>query len=89
MTASERKPSYFNSKTHSGWSKGAGLRESGIGWNAIGKAYFTLGRKVGEGYLVEFVRYVRSGRTGPRKVRPRSTQQYPVLQRSVVLRKLV
>jgi len=21
---------------HSGWSKGAGLRESGVGWNAIG-----------------------------------------------------
>jgi hypothetical protein len=35
MMASERKPSYFSSNIHSGWSKGAGLRDSGIGWNAI------------------------------------------------------
>jgi hypothetical protein len=44
-TASARKPPYFNSKTHSGWSKGAGLRESGIGWNAIGRAYQGRWRK--------------------------------------------
>ncbi len=31
----ERKRSYFGSKIHSGWSKGRGLRDSGIGWNAI------------------------------------------------------
>jgi hypothetical protein len=37
ITASERKPSYFSSKTHSGWSKGRGLRDNGMGWNAIGR----------------------------------------------------
>jgi hypothetical protein len=35
MTASERKPSYFNSNSHSGWSKGRTLRESGMGWNRV------------------------------------------------------
>src|ERR1700693_45378 len=34
ITASERKPSYFSSKIHSGWSKGRGLRDNGMGWNA-------------------------------------------------------
>src|SRR6266404_4595506 len=48
MTANERNPSYFNSKTHSGWSKGAGLRESGIDWNAIGRAYQLSQRTLGE-----------------------------------------
>ena len=37
MTASERKPSYFNSNIHSGWSKGRGLRDNGMGWNAMGR----------------------------------------------------
>jgi hypothetical protein len=28
--------SYFSSKIHSGWSKGRGLRDNSMGWNAIG-----------------------------------------------------
>lgn len=48
ITASERNPSYFSSEIQSGWSNGASLRESGIGWNAMRKSYQGRGRKVGE-----------------------------------------
>ncbi len=48
MTASERNPSYFSSKIHSGCSKGSGLRDNGMGWNAIAIAYWSRWRKVGE-----------------------------------------
>jgi hypothetical protein len=33
----ERNPSYFSSNIHSGWSNGRGLRNNGMGWNAIGR----------------------------------------------------
>jgi len=38
MTAIERKPSYFNSKRKSGWSKGSAF-PSGIGMNGINRQY--------------------------------------------------
>src|SRR5689334_909409 len=48
MTTSERNPSYFSSKIHSGWSKGRALRESGMGWNAMRTAYQGGWRRLGE-----------------------------------------
>jgi len=48
MTASDRNPSYFNSKIHSGWSKGKGLRDNGMGWNAIDAEYQNDWRRLGE-----------------------------------------
>ena len=47
MTASDRNPSYFNSKIHSGWSKGRGLRDNGMGWNAIGRRIANRMAKIG------------------------------------------
>jgi len=38
MDHSERKPSYFRSNIHSEGSNGAGLRDNGMGWNAMLKA---------------------------------------------------
>src|SRR5580698_9005390 len=63
MTASERKPSYFSSKTHSGWSKGAGLRDIGIGWNAMARRYHIQWRKLGELYDIHYP--VRAGHKIP------------------------
>jgi hypothetical protein len=41
-------PYLDTAKTHSGWSNGACLRESGIGWNAMDEAYQPFWRKGGE-----------------------------------------
>jgi len=49
------KPSYFSSKIHSGWSKGRGRRDNGMGWNAIGRENGRPMAKLGEqeGWLSE------------------------------------
>jgi hypothetical protein len=47
MTASDRNPSYFSSKIQSGWSNGRGLRDNGMGWNAIGRRITNRMAKMG------------------------------------------